>query len=74
MTTVYWEKCALNQFLDRDFKSAAQSYQYAIQQGYPAAHLYYNRSLCLKLSGENAESNKDLQQAENIAKKTMLFP
>ena len=74
LTSVYWEKFALNQFLDRDYKSAAQSYQYAIQQGYPAAHLYYNRSLCLKLSGENLESKEDFQKAVNIAKGTMLSP
>lgn len=74
LTSVYWEKCALNQFLDRDFKSAAQSYQCAIQQGYPAAHLYYNRSLCLKLSGDNKESKKDFLIAVNIANRVLVFP
>ena len=74
LTSVYWEKYALDQFLDRDFKSAAQSYEYAIQQGYPAAHLYYNRSLCLKLSGENSESKKDFLKAVNIAKRSGISP
>jgi len=74
LTSVYWEKYALNQFLDHDFKSAAKSYQNAIHQGYPAAHLYYNRSLCLKLSGENDESAKDLKKAVNIAKNALFFP
>jgi hypothetical protein len=70
MTAAYWEKYAFNQFLDHDFKSAAKSYQCAIQEGYPAAHLYYDLGLCLKLSGENLESRKDFLRAVNIAKKS----
>ena len=67
LTAVYWEKCAFYKFLDHDFQSAADAYQKAIQQGFPAAHLYYDRGFCLHLAGKTLESKKAFEQSQKIA-------
>jgi hypothetical protein len=67
LTSVYWEKFAFFKFLGKDFESAAQAYQNAIQQGIPAAHLYYDLGICLRLTGRVAEAQKAFQEADKRA-------
>ena len=68
----YWEKLAFFNFLARDFKSAAEFYQTAIQQGYPAAHLYYDLGISLKATGNMREGQSALEKAEAQSNKLSI--
>jgi hypothetical protein len=60
LNSIYWEKIGSFKVMDGDFASAARAYKTATQKGYPAAHLYYDETLALKLIGKigkKAENN-----------------
>lgn len=60
---VYWEKVGLFHFQGKNFKEAAEDYGRAIQQGYPAAHLYYNLSQSFQGLGAQAQARQAMQKA-----------
>ena len=70
LAAVYWEKIAFFHFLAGDFKIAAQAYQNAIHDGFPAAHLYYDLGISLKSMGKIKEGQKALDKAEALSKQT----
>lgn len=68
LTSVYWEKLGFFEFLDGDFIQAAQAYRNAIRLGVPAAHLYYDLGVSLKLQNRGAESQECFKKAEALSK------
>ncbi len=74
LSAVYWEKLGFFKFLDGYFIQATQAYQQAIQQGIPAAHLYYNLAVCLKIQGRTGESRRDFKKALSLSNKIDEIP
>ena len=66
LQSFYWEKIAFFNYLEGDFNSAALSYQNAIQQGYPAAHLYYDLGVSLNAAGRGEEGNQAIKKAQAL--------
>jgi tetratricopeptide (TPR) repeat protein len=60
---IYWEKMGLFNFQGKNFKKAIDDYETAIQDGYPAAHLYYNLGVSLKSIGEDRKAEQAFQKA-----------
>lgn len=67
LTAVYWEKVGFFKFLDGHFIEAAQAYRNAVDRGVPAAHLYYDLGLCLKLQGRQAEAEECMRKASALS-------
>jgi tetratricopeptide (TPR) repeat protein len=69
LMSIYWEKVAFFNDLMCDFPGAAEAYQKATQEGYPASHLFFDRGTALKYSGRIEESKKAFKKAEEILKR-----
>ncbi len=67
LTAVYWEKMAFFKYLDGWFIQATQAYRNAIRQGIPAAHLYYDLGVCLKIQGRTKESGQCFKKASVLS-------
>ena len=67
LTAVYWEKMGFYKYLDGWFIQATQDYRNAIQLGIPAAHLYYDLGVCLKIQNRSAESQKCFEKATALS-------
>jgi hypothetical protein len=67
LTAVYWEKMGLYKFLDSHFLQASQAFQNAIDQGIPAANLYYNLAVCLQIQNKGKESENCLKKASALS-------
>ena len=63
LTSVFWEKTGFFKFLDGRFLEAAQAYRNAILGGFPAAHLYYDLGVCLKVQGRTSEAEECFRKA-----------
>ncbi len=68
LMSVYWEKVAFFKDLVEDYPGAAVAYQKALEEGYPAAHLYLDRGTALKWMGKTKESVKDFKKAADLSK------
>jgi tetratricopeptide (TPR) repeat protein len=68
LTAVYWEKMGFLKFLDAYFIQATEAYRNAIQRGVPAAHLYYDLGVCLKIQNRLDESNRCFEKAASLSK------
>ncbi len=67
LTAVYWEKTGFFKFLGGRFYEAREAFQNAITRGIPAAQLYYNLGVCLKIMGQTGEAEKNLKRAEKLS-------
>ncbi|HEY5038777.1 MAG TPA: hypothetical protein VIJ93_06885, partial [bacterium] len=66
LETIFWEKTGFFKGTGGDLKAAAEAYQNAIHEGYPAAHLYYDLGVSLKFLGR-------LPEAQNAFEKSGVF-
>ncbi len=69
LTAVYWEKMGFFKFLDAHVVQASEAYQNAISQGIPAAQLYYNLGVCLKIMNQGEEADKNFEKAQSLSMK-----
>ena len=70
LTAVYWEKIGFFKFLSGHFFEAAESYQKALSQGVPAAHLFYDLGICFKIMNRTEEANRNFEKAQLLSMKT----
>jgi tetratricopeptide (TPR) repeat protein len=68
LTSIYWEKSGLFHFFDGKFDQAAESYRKAIQEGIPAAHLYYALGACLQLQNQPKEAQRYFDKATSLSR------
>ena len=67
LTALYWEKAGFFKFLDGYFLQATDAYRRAIQEGVPAAHLYYDLGVCLQIQNKPAEAKENFAKAAALA-------
>ncbi len=64
LLSVYWEKMAWFDAVRGDGAACERDYQNALEQGYPAAHLYYDLSMAQRADGHLREAGENLGKAE----------
>lgn len=67
LKAIYWKNRGFFEFISFDFKPAIEDYQKAIQQGLPAAQLYYDLGVSLKFSGQASQANEAFKKAKKMA-------
>jgi len=68
LMAVYWEKVAFFKDLVEDYLGAAEAYKKAVEEGYPASHLYYDQGSALSYSGKTKEAKKAFRKAAELSK------
>jgi len=73
LSAVFWEKIAFFDSERLDYGDATQDFERSIRFGYPAANLYYNLEMTLKMSRKEKEAKKILQKAVQAQQKFIFF-
>ena len=73
LSAIFWEKIALIDSNRLAYDDVVRDFKKSIDDGYPAANLYYNLELALKMTGHEKEANQILQKALQAQQKFISF-